>query len=100
MSVYKENAMIYISVEDTGTGMDEEQVKRVKARLERADVDELKEAGSLGMLNVSIRIRKYYGDEAKISVESEKWSGTCVTIRIPAKEEVEECGEDGIGKRG
>lgn len=99
VSAYREGSVICIDVEDTGVGMEEERARELEARMERADVGELKQTGSLGMLNVSIRIRKYYGDRAKIQIESEKRSGTCVMIRIPAGEEPG--GYDGVEcKRG
>lgn len=83
VSAYEENSYLYIEVEDTGIGMEEEQVLSLETSLNNADIDELQRSTSLGMLNASIRLKKYCGSQTKIIIESEKQSGTCIIIKIP-----------------
>lgn len=83
VSAYLEDSFFYIEVEDTGVGMEQEQVQNLEKLLNEADIDELQKSNSLGMLNACIRLKKYCGYETHISIESEKMVGTCIIIRIP-----------------
>ena len=83
VSVNEENSYLHIEIEDTGIGMEQEQVKRMEESLNEANIDELLNATSLGMLNACIRLKKYGGNQTKIIIESEKQVGTCVIINIP-----------------
>jgi two-component system sensor histidine kinase YesM len=85
VSAYIENSFFYIEVEDTGVGMEEEQVQKLEKLLNEADIDELQKSTSLGMLNACIRLKKYCGNQTKISIESEKLVGTCIIIKIPVE---------------
>jgi two-component system sensor histidine kinase YesM len=83
ISVYQEEAYLIIEIEDTGVGMDQEQVRRLESLLNEADINQLQKASSLGMLNASIRLKKYCGNETKLIIESEIQEGTCIIIKIP-----------------
>ncbi|HWT74095.1 MAG TPA: histidine kinase [Mobilitalea sp.] len=83
VSVNEENSYLHIEIEDTGIGMEEEQVKRLEKSLNEANIDDLQKSSSLGMLNACIRLKKYCGSQTKIIVESEKQVGTCIIIKIP-----------------
>jgi two-component system sensor histidine kinase YesM len=85
VSVYEENAFLYIEVEDTGIGMEEEQVRNLEKILNDADISQLQKSASLGMLNACIRLKKYCGNQTEISIESEKRVGTCIIIKIPTE---------------
>lgn len=85
VSAYVENSYFYIEVEDTGVGMEQEQVQKLEKLLNEADIDELQKSVSLGMLNACIRLKKYCGNQTKISIESEKQVGTCIIIKIPVE---------------
>lgn len=63
--------------------MEQEQVQKLEKLLNEADIDELQKSASLGMLNACIRLKKYCGNQTKISIESEKQVGTCIIIEIP-----------------
>lgn len=83
ISVYEENSLLNIEVEDTGIGMEEEQARSLEKSLNEADIDELQKSVSLGMLNACIRLKKYCGSQTKINIESEIQVGTCIIIKIP-----------------
>ncbi len=80
----KEEDSIVLEVEDNGMGM------------EKAVIDELmaghnvstKKDGGVGAFNVDQRIKLYYGMEYGISIESELYEGTTISIRLPLMEEV------------
>ena len=83
ISAYRKDSFINIEIEDTGVGMEEEQVKELEKNLNVADIDKLRNSSSLGMLNSCIRLKKYYGNGTKINIHSEKQVGTCIIIKIP-----------------
>ena len=83
VSSYLEDSYFYIEIEDTGVGMEQEQVNKLEQLLNEADINELQKSTSLGMLNACIRLKRYCGSETKISIESEKQVGTCIIIEIP-----------------
>jgi two-component system sensor histidine kinase YesM len=83
ISIYEEDAYLFIEVEDTGIGMEKDKVQSLEKLLNEADINDLQKTTSLGMLNACIRLKKYCGNQVKISIESEIQVGTCVIIRIP-----------------
>jgi two-component system sensor histidine kinase YesM len=83
VSAYEENNYFYMEIEDTGSGMDEEQVHKLEKLLNEASINDLQKSVELGMLNASIRLKKYCGEQTKILIESEQQGGTCIIIKIP-----------------
>lgn len=90
--VYTEESSLCVEVEDTGGGMEEEEVKILSERMRSASIDMLKGNGRVGIVNTCLRIRMMTNGTAEFSVESEKGIGTVILIRIPLekKKEVEE----------
>lgn len=83
VSIYEEDTFLYIEVEDTGIGMEEEQVMKLEKLLNEANISDLQNSASLGMLNACIRLKKYCGSQTRILIESELQAGTCIIIKIP-----------------
>jgi len=83
ITVNKEEEFIYIEIEDTGIGMEEDQVMSLENALNEASIDDLQKSSSLGMLNACIRLKKYNGSRTRIMIESELGTGTCITLKIP-----------------
>lgn len=81
--VYMEDETLCIEVEDTGVGMEEPELEKVRYKMENASIEMLKEKDRVGIVNVCLRIRKVTEDKARFSIESEKGIGTTVLIRIP-----------------
>jgi two-component system sensor histidine kinase YesM len=74
---------VEISVEDNGTGIDDERLEQIRKQLnhEQADQD-LGE--SMGMSNVNSRIKMIFGKEYGLYVTSEQGAGTTVQLVIPS----------------
>ena len=85
LSIYEEGSYLYIEVEDTGVGMPPEQVLYLEKLLNNADISDLHNSNSLGLLNACIRLKKYCGNDTKIIIESEEQAGTCISIVIPVR---------------
>jgi two-component system LytT family sensor kinase len=64
-----------ITVEDDGEGADPEDVRRLLAG--QADTD------SLGLGNVDARLRRAFGDDYGLVVETAQGAGTRVVVRVP-----------------
>ncbi|MDO5409653.1 MAG: sensor histidine kinase [Lachnospiraceae bacterium] len=78
---YQNQNGIVFEVADDGIGMTPDELERLRDYLVQPEKRRNeKRSGGFGMNNVMQRIRMYYGEEAGITVESEKQVGTCVRI--------------------
>ena len=81
--VAKEDAdKVYISVEDTGIGIDQEELPRIFERFYRVDKDRSRESGGTG-LGLAIAKHIMEAHEGEITVQSEKNEGTTFTVILP-----------------
>ncbi len=69
---------LFIFVEDDGTGMSDEQIEKYNK-----DLNDCKDTGGIGMLNVSRRIRLRYGEEYGINLTHSNNGGLCVIVKLP-----------------
>ena len=72
---------LVITVSDNGAGMDAESMNRL---LEQNDMKRVESGVSIGILNVNARLKKLFGDEYGLHIESTMGEGTTVTITVPA----------------
>jgi sensor histidine kinase YesM len=82
---------IVISVRDDGPGLEKEEVDRINRELE-LPIDRPNKpvlSGAHGLANVHHRLQLVYGDEAGLSLTSQKGIGTEITIRYPIRGETE-----------
>jgi len=86
VSGYEIDTYFYFEIEDTGIGMNTKQVAQLERDLNEARISDLQKSGGLGMLNASIRLKKFCGEQIKIKIESEPGEGTCIIIQIPKVE--------------
>ncbi|MFC4598687.1 cache domain-containing sensor histidine kinase [Cohnella hongkongensis] len=86
------DAMKFV-VEDTGIGIDEATLRRIRTRM-TADADPGPQAGesakpnagSYGLLNVHRRLRLHYGSGSGLTIDSQPGRGARISFRIPIKE--------------
>jgi sensor histidine kinase YesM len=69
---------LVLEVKDNGCGMSRAQIERLRSQLQGTG-----EAGSVGLPNVSARIKLHFGEDFGLFVESKARQGTCVTFRLP-----------------
>lgn len=79
---YASEDCVLFEVEDNGTGMDEQTLAKLRARLRGREDSPSSGRNSFGMYNVAQRIRMYYGSRSDITVTSQKGIGTLVRIRL------------------
>ena len=77
----KENGLLAVCVEDDGCGLSEEELLKLRTRLEAYGCKQGQ--GHIGLGNVHRRLKVYYGDAYGVSVESREGSGTTVCVRVP-----------------
>lgn len=84
----KEGEDILFTVSDDGCGISEEKLAEIRRRLES---DEMFQK-SIGIYNVSSRLRIVYGPAYRLRIDSREGKGTTVTVRVKAmrKRELEE----------
>ena len=80
---YKSGKNLLIEVEDTGDGMEEEDVELLQQRMNSVTIDTIRKAKHVGILNACLRIKMMFKDQAKFTIESEKGVGMSVIIMIP-----------------
>jgi two-component system sensor histidine kinase YesM len=84
--VSEDETYLYFEIMDSGSGMNEEDLVALKAKIEYADISDIQKAPkSIGILNSVVRMRQYYGSDVVIDVNSTKDEGTEICVRIPKK---------------
>lgn len=84
--IKKEEDKIAIMVYDNGTGMQAEQLAELNARLQDTSehpLQYIEQYKSLGILNVHLRFKLYFGDDYSMEIFSKEQHGTCISIKIP-----------------
>lgn len=77
----KDDSWVMLRVEDNGTGMDQETAEWLLT-----DDEAGKKRGlGIGLSYVHRMLKRYYGDEMKLCIESEQNVGTVITIQIPIR---------------
>ncbi|SES83576.1 sensor histidine kinase [[Clostridium] polysaccharolyticum] len=77
----KENKVIII-VKDTGCGMDEDTLDKLRKKIEVVDVNMLYRSKSTGVLNAVMRLRMHFGDRLNFTITSVVDEGTRIEICI------------------
>ncbi len=76
-----EEDKILLCVQDNGVGMEEDELKRLQAELQKPCKETEK---GFGLANVNERIRMNFGREYGMTIASKKGCGTKISILIPA----------------
>ena len=86
--VKEEGEKISIMIFDNGTGISAERLEHLQERLKATSerpLEYIDQYKSLGMLNVHLRLKLYYGDNYSIEIFSKPTKGTCIVIKIPCR---------------
>jgi two-component system sensor histidine kinase YesM len=75
---------ILLEVEDNGIGFTGEHLARVQTMLDD-ESGEIRTESGFGIGNVNQRVKLYYGRSYGLSIRSERQTGTCATLVIPAR---------------
>lgn len=84
LRVYEKGSQIIVEIEDTGGGMEESAAVQLCERMQNCTIDDIKENKHVGILNACLRLKRFSGERASFSLESEPGVGTFMTIRVDA----------------
>lgn len=82
-----ENGDICFQVTDTGKGIDQEELERIKANLHMEYSERAKtslEGKNIGLSNINNRIKLLFGEGYGVEIESQLGRGTTVMVKIPS----------------
>ncbi|SFH35216.1 two-component system, sensor histidine kinase YesM [Lachnospiraceae bacterium NLAE-zl-G231] len=82
---YCDEGVLCMEVEDTGHGMSPDLVRDMQENMNNASMQLLKGNRRVGIMNACLRLRMATGNQACFELESEKGSGTIITIKIPVE---------------
>lgn len=84
--IYREEEELVMEVEDTGSGMPEDQCKKLEQEMADIRIDMIKEKSHVGILNAALRLKMATGDRVRFEISSEIGEGTMVVINMPLAE--------------
>ncbi|WP_079420843.1 sensor histidine kinase [Paenibacillus ferrarius] len=82
--VKNEETCVIVQVQDTGQGMDQEQLNRLLSNTENSAYKG--HSTGIGIWNVIHRLQLFYGIEEIMDVESQLGMGTCMTLKLPRRQ--------------
>lgn len=74
------NAKVVFEIIDNGYGMKQEKIDELYENFKNPELND-----GVGLKNIYLRLKIYYGDEADLQIESELDEGTTIRIIIPMK---------------
>lgn len=80
--VNREDDKLIIEIEDNGMGMSEETIQKLLG----GEINPEAKGSGVGVYNVDQRIKLYYGDDYGLSIDSEVFEGTTITLTLPIVE--------------
>lgn len=90
VSITSDENDVYLEVIDSGKGMDDEKLEKLRGQIRDAALEKLENAKSIGVMNTVVRLKMYFHDDMEFEIDSKKDEGTELFIKIPRVE-----GKDG-----
>ncbi len=81
--VYKKAELLYLEIEDTGGGMEDDVVAQLLDKMQNCTIDTLKDNEHVGMINACLRLKMMTNNKVRFELESEVGIGTYISIIIP-----------------
>ena len=81
--ISENESKVTIEIEDTGTGIPEEEAEELLSKMRSANIDMLKEKGRVGIVNACLRLKMITDNNVTFDLDSELGTGTLVQICIP-----------------
>lgn len=81
--VYKKRGNVYLEVEDTGAGMEENKVELLREKMQTSNIETLRQNKHIGIANACLRLKMVTNQTVEFELDSEQGAGTFVLIRVP-----------------
>lgn len=81
--VFQKEAYLCMEIEDTGKGMSETEIEKMRKEVSKINIERMKEIGHIGIMNACLRLKMSTQNQVEFDFESEEEVGMCVTIRVP-----------------
>ena len=81
--IYEQEDTLFLEVEDTGIGMEEEEVKKISKKMKDCTIDDLKDGKRVGIVNACLRLKMVTNNRVGFDVWSRRNEGTRFLISIP-----------------
>lgn len=78
---------IYVAIMDSGVGMDEEEVDKMREKMMNASIKDVEESKRIGLLNTMVRLKMYYEGQVQVEISSTPGEGTEIGIILPIPKE-------------
>ncbi|MEK8128710.1 sensor histidine kinase [Paenibacillus filicis] len=83
LTIWKEDAFMYISVKDDGVGMGEETKHELNQALHREEHESKSRVNGIGLKNVYDRLQMTYGTSFRMDIHSDLHRGTEIVVKLP-----------------
>lgn len=80
--VYQKEEWLYLEIEDTGGGMDEQVVEELNQKMKNCSIDTLMSNEHIGIINACVRLKMVTQGNVSFELESEAGVGTFIRIKI------------------
>ncbi len=84
--IKKEGEWVAISIYDNGCGIEKEKLEELNRQIHETfenPLEYIDRYKSLGLMNVNLRLRLFFGEKYHIELFSREGRGTCIYIKIP-----------------
>jgi len=81
--VYKKRDKVYLEVEDTGAGMEEEKVEILREKMQTSNIETLRTNKHIGIANACLRLKMVTNQTVEFELDSEQGAGTYILIKVP-----------------
>lgn len=83
IGAHVENDVLLINIQDDGQGIDAHTLNTIHENLSIKSKSDNFSENHVGIYNVHYRIQLAYGDEYGLSIKSQQYEGTRITLRLP-----------------
>lgn len=83
INVDQDDEFLSIEIEDTGGGMEEEEVSSLKDKMINASLEKLRTKGRIGIVNACLRLKMFTDNKVIFDIDSERGVGTTIQVKIP-----------------
>lgn len=81
--VYRKRDMVYLEVEDTGAGMEEDKVEALRDKMQTSNIETLRTNKHIGIANACLRLKMVTNQTVGFELDSEPGAGTFILIKVP-----------------